>query len=88
MPVHFHRFVQVQRLAAVVVFAGALSLSACATGNGIHQDYETTKETVKDSAHAAKDGIENTAHAAKVGVVDTAHVIKHDIKNGDDDDSD
>ena len=80
--------VRVHGLTAALVLAAAVSLSACATGNGIHQDFEATKQTVKDSAHAAKDGIVDTAHAAKAGVVDTAHVIKHDIKNGDDDTSD
>jgi predicted small secreted protein len=78
----------VHRIAAVVVLAALVALSACATGNGIHEDWETTKQTVKDSAHAAKDGIVDTAHAAKAGVEDTAHTIKQDVKGDDAEDSD
>ena len=78
----------VHRFAAVLVLGAAVALSACATGNGVHQDWETTKQTVKDSAHAAKDGIVDTAHAAKYGVEDTAHTIKRDVKGNDPQDSD
>jgi predicted small secreted protein len=80
--------VMVHRIAAVLVLAAAVSLSACATGNGVHQDFEATKQTIKDSAHAAKEGIVDTAHAAKEGVVDTAHTIKYDVKGDDAQDSD
>ncbi len=68
-----------------LVLAAAMALAACATGNGIHQDWETTKQTVKDSAHAAKDGVVDTGHAIKNGVEDTAHTIKQDVKGGDQD---
>jgi len=80
--------VLVQRFAAVLVLAAAVSLAACATGNGIHQDWETTKQTVKDSAHAAKDGIVDTGHAIKNGAVNTGETIKQDVKGNDDQDSD
>jgi predicted small secreted protein len=70
------------------VLAVAVSLAGCATGNGIHQDWETTKQTVKDSAHAAKDGIVDTGHAIKNGAVNTGETIKQDVKGNGDPDSD
>jgi predicted small secreted protein len=79
--------VMVYRFAAVLVLGAAVSLSACATGNGIHQDFETTKQTVKDSAHAAKEGFVDTGHAIKAGVEDTGHTIKQDVKGDDAQDS-
>ncbi len=72
--------VRVHRFSAALVLAAAVALSACATGQGIHQDYETTKQTVKDGAHAAKDGFVDTGHAIKNGAVNTGQTIKQDVK--------
>jgi predicted small secreted protein len=81
--------VLVRRIAAVLVLGAAVSLSACATSQGVHEDFEATKQTVKDSAHAAGQGIVDAAHDVKAGAVDSAHIIKNDVKNGvGDDDND